>query len=200
MREPPLSDSIHTRFLAAAAPSSRPTLVALLRCGWTSTRFVGGRAGRRVGVWVMSFNASSFRFIISFKCLRRELSTLASEWQRRQRSAAAKRRPRSLQHQRAPRNTRAPQLSSIFLVLERGVSRVKVGARRFAAKSSLSRRFFRVPAEIKRLSLEQNGSCIDSWHRIRTSEAPTLATCHYLGGNQEWIYRVGEQSAAARLS
>jgi polypeptide N-acetylgalactosaminyltransferase len=47
----------------------------------------------------------------------------------------------------------------------------------------------KIPAESKRLSISQNNTCLDSWHKIQANQQPVLSVCHYMGGNQEWVYK-----------
>ncbi|KAI6212716.1 Polypeptide N-acetylgalactosaminyltransferase [Aphelenchoides besseyi] len=47
----------------------------------------------------------------------------------------------------------------------------------------------KVPAKARRFSIEQNNTCLDSWGKIQANQQPVFSSCHWLGGNQEWVYK-----------
>ncbi|KAI6233109.1 Polypeptide N-acetylgalactosaminyltransferase [Aphelenchoides fujianensis] len=47
----------------------------------------------------------------------------------------------------------------------------------------------KVPVASRRFSVEQNGTCLDSWGKVQSNQQPVLSACHWLGGNQEWVYK-----------
>ncbi|CAD5224011.1 unnamed protein product [Bursaphelenchus okinawaensis] len=47
----------------------------------------------------------------------------------------------------------------------------------------------KIPTATKRFSIGQGTFCLDSWHKVQVDESPRVAQCHYMGGNQEWVYK-----------
>ncbi|CAD5233080.1 unnamed protein product [Bursaphelenchus xylophilus] len=59
----------------------------------------------------------------------------------------------------------------------------------------------KIPSATRRFSIGQGSMCLDSWHKIQIDETPRMAQCHYMGGNQEWVFKEekGQLSHANQL-
>ncbi|KAI6189473.1 Polypeptide N-acetylgalactosaminyltransferase [Aphelenchoides bicaudatus] len=81
-------------------------------------------------------------------------------------------------------NPRTIEMQTFLVVPERSVSGVEI-----EITSVHFTVLFRIPTKSERFSIEQNGTCLDSWHKIQANQQPVLSACHYMGGNQEWVYK-----------